>query len=226
MIRAILFDCNGVISDDEMIHLKLFQKVLKEEGISLSKKEYFKKYLAMDDRSCFSEALKSHHLDFSEKHIKELILRKAIYYQQTIRREFRIFPGVKSFIKRHQRQCALAVVSGALRSEIDWILKKAGIRSAFSVIVSSEDVKKGKPNPESYVLGLKLLNRLPRFKKNPLKAQECLAIEDAVHGIDATHGAGMKCLAVTTSYSRKDLYKADCVVKNLAGVHVENLKLY
>lgn len=218
MIRAILLDCNGVIIDDEPIHLRLFQKVLKEEGIRLTRKEYFKRYLAMDDRSCFKDALKRHGKPFSETILKNLIERKAAYYKKTIGREARIFPGVKTFVKGHAKHLPLAVVSGALRREIYWILKRAGIRLYISSIVSAEDVKNGKPSPECYRKGLAALNRLPRFRHCPLKARECLAVEDSIHGVEAAKRAGMKTLAVTNSYSRGQLSRAHIVVSTLLGL--------
>lgn len=222
MIRAILFDCNGIIVDDEPIHLKLFQKVLKEERIPLSRKDYFERFLAMDDRTCFKVVLEMHHLPATKERVQELIQRKALYYQKMIQQGYRIFPGVKSFIKRHQRDYTLAVVSGALRQEIEWILEKAKIRSAFSVIVSAEDVRNGKPDPECYSFALDQLNQLLQFKETPLKAEESLAIEDSIHGVESAHNAGMKCLAVTNSYSKEYLSKADKIVKSLMGVSVKD----
>lgn len=220
-IRAILFDCNGVIVDDEPIHLKLFQKVLDEEGIRLTRQAYFQKYLALDDRTCFEDVLKTNGLSIAKKRIDELIQRKAKYYQKVIRKEFRIFPGVKSFVERQRKQYLLAVVSGALRNEIEWILKKSKMRQAFSVIVSAEDVKRSKPYPDCYQTALKKIRLLKNYED--LKASECLAVEDSIHGVEAAHRAGMKCLAITNSYSEKDLCKAEMVVKSLAGTHLENL---
>lgn len=225
MIRAILFDCNGIIADDEPIHLELFQKVLREEGIVLTKKQYFQKYLAMDDKACFTHALKAHRQDASPARVKALIARKAGYYQKTIRTRLKIFPGVKSFVKAHRKDYHLAVVSGALRREIFMILKRAGIRRYFPVIVASEDVKNGKPDPACYRLGLARLNKLAGLKKNPLKAGECLAIEDSIHGVESARKAGMKCLAVTNSYARLDLHRADAVKHSLEGVRVWKLVL-
>ena len=223
MIRAILFDCNGIIADDEPVHLKLFQKVLKEEGIPLTRKEYFKRYLAMDDRSCFRDALKRHKRPHSENILDRLIERKAVYYKRTIGREARIFPGLKTFVRWHGKGLALAVVSGALRREIDWILTRAGIRRFISSVVSAEDVKNGKPDPECYRKGLAALNRLPRFRKRPLRARECLAVEDSIHGARAARRCGMKVLAVTNSYSRDRFRgRADLVVKSLVGLRFHN----
>ena len=222
-IRAILFDCNGIIADDEPIHFRLFQQVMKEEGVDFTEEEYERKYLAMDDRACFRAVLKDRGQAASPARVKELIARKAAYYKKTIETELRIFPGVKSFVRRHQSRYTLAVVSGALRHEIDLILRRGGIRPAFVAVVSSEDVRNSKPHPEGYLLGFKLLNRLSRFKKHPLKASECLAIEDSIHGVEAALAAGMRCLAVTNSYKAEKLGKADYVVKSLAGVKVEKL---
>lgn len=220
-VRAILFDCNGVIIDDEPIHLKLFQQVLKEEGIRLTRKAYFQKYLALDDRTCFENILKTHRLSVSKKRIDELIQRKADYYKKAIQKEFKIFPGVKSFIEKYQKQYLMAVVSGALRSEIDWILRKASLKKFFAVIVSAEDVKRSKPYPDCYTTALKRLRSIKNYSN--LKAVECLAIEDSIHGVEAARRAGMKCLAITNSYSKKDLRKAEIVVKSLAGLNLEKL---
>ncbi len=217
-IRAVLFDCNGVIADDEPVHLKLFQKALKEEGIPLTVKEYFKRYLAMDDKSCFIDVLKRYKRPVSPKIIQDLIDRKAAYYEDVIKKEIRIFPGVKQLAQALSKKYAVAVVSGALRHEITWILKYAEIKNCFSVVISAEDVKNGKPHPECYKKGLKALNRLAQFRKNPLKAKECVAIEDSIHGVQSAQGAGMKCIAVTNSYSKEKLFEADLVVTSLSDL--------
>mgnify|MGYP001612904171 CR=1 FL=1 len=146
LIRAILFDCNGVIVDDEPVHLKLFQKVLAEEGIPLTTEDYFAKYLALDDRTCFYDVLKLHRRKVSPAIIKGLVRRKSAYYNKAIQKEARIFPGVKAFVAHHKKQFPMAVISGALYHEIKWILNHAGIVDAFSVIVSSEHVTSGKPD--------------------------------------------------------------------------------
>ena len=78
--RAILFDCNGVIIDDEPVHLELFRKVLREEGVPLSRKDYFKKYLAMDDRSCFRHALLSRGKPAGPAAVRAPVARKAVSY--------------------------------------------------------------------------------------------------------------------------------------------------
>ena len=121
-------------------------------------------------------------------------------------------------MKTHAKNLALAVVSGALRREIEWILRRAGIRRFISAVVSAEDVKNGKPDPECFRKGFSALNRLPRFRTEPLRARDCMAVEDSIHGVRSAQRAGMKCLAVTNSYSRKELSCADRIVSSLKFV--------
>lgn len=223
MIRAILFDCNGIIADDEPIHMRLFQQVLKEEGVILTRKEYFEKYLAMDDKTCFREALAAGGKKPAKAYVRSLIRRKAEYYKKVIGKELKIFEGVQAFVKEHRKDYPMVVVSGALRHEIELILKRGKIDKAFRGIVSSEDVKMGKPDSECYRKGFAMLKRLPQFKKAPLKPSECVAIEDSIHGVESAQGAGLKCIAVTNSYSKGELAHADAVVRSLRGVKIEKL---
>ena len=223
MIRAILFDCNGVIADDEPVHMRLFQQVLQEEGIALSKEEYFRKYVAMDDRSCFTEALKSAGKACGKTILADLIARKARYYQNAIQQGLQIFPGVRDFAQRHAKTCAMAVVSGALREEIQHILDRAQIASYFAGIISAEDVACGKPDPEGYIKGFNLLAALPIFKERPLQLQECAAIEDSIHGVDAAHQAGVQCVAITNSYSAQQLAHADLLAPSLEHLDLSKL---
>ena len=220
-IRAIFFDCNGVIADDEPIHLKLFQKVLSEEGIRLTQKEYFQKYLAMDDKSCFKDVMVRHLRPHAAKDVSALVERKAAYYQKVITKELRIFPGVKNFVKMHSRRYPLAVVSGALLREIELILKSGGLRKYYEFLISSEDVSRGKPDPQCYKLALKKMSRMGIFQSKRLKPADCIAIEDSVHGVIAAQEAGMKCLAVTNSYTRKALAHADWVCDSLEGIDID-----
>jgi len=87
VLRAVLFDFNGVLVDDEPIHLELFQRVVAEEGIALSAADYFARYLGLDDRSCFAAVLAAAGEAATVPRLMRLIARKASYYQERIRRE-------------------------------------------------------------------------------------------------------------------------------------------
>lgn len=223
MLRAVIFDFNGIIVDDEPIHFKLFQRVLGEEGISLGEETYYERYLGFDDRGAFMAGFRDHHRPLSEDKLRELVERKAAYYQEAIRNHVTIFPGVKELILELSPTLLLAVASGALRHEIEAILTTAGLLPYFDAIVSAEDVTQGKPEPEIFLKALAALNACGRAA-TPIQPGECLVIEDSKEGVRGARRAGMKCLAVTNSHPAELLSEANAVVKSLEGVSVKFLQ--
>ncbi len=222
MLRAILFDFNGVIIDDEPVHMRLFQALLAEEGVSLSEHDYYDRYLGYDDRGCFREALRDHGRSASDALLSALIARKAAAYDATIRNEMSLFPGAQDLITAASERHLLAVVSGALRREIELVLKTTGLLDRFRVIVSAEDVREGKPSSEGYQKALEALRAAPGVSS--LRAEECLAIEDSGAGIASAHGAGIRCLGVAHSYPVSALQDADWTAPSLVQVHLIDLE--
>jgi beta-phosphoglucomutase len=222
VLRAIIFDFDGVVADSEPVHLAVFQRVLGELGFFLGKEEYYASYLGYDDRGCFAAFLESRGHTPLPSTLDELVRRKAAAYLEAIRQQFVIFPGVHEFVRRAAVRYSLAICSGALRHEIELILKVAGIRDEFEHITSAEDVMRGKPDPEGFLHALGALNRLqPDRQLHPF---DCLAIEDSVPGIRAAHAAGMKVLAVANTHDARDLHEADAVTWSLADVDLTDLQ--
>lgn len=217
MLQALIFDFNGIIVDDEPIHFRLFQKVLGEEGIVLTEAAYYARYLGFDDRGAFTAGFRENQRPIEDAKLKQLIERKAIYYQDAIRNHVAIFPGVQGLVSTLAQALPLAVASGALRQEIETILKTAGLLDHFQAIVSAENVTKGKPEPEIFLKALAALNH---EKRNgvAIAAGDCVVIEDSKEGIRGARRAGMKCLAVTNSHPAELLREADAVVKSLEQV--------
>jgi len=216
MLRAVIFDFNGVLIDDEPIHLEMFQKVLKDEGLSLDAKDYYERYLGFDDRGCFKAYYKRAGHILSDTTLEDLVQRKAHYYREVIENRMVVFPGVEQLIRELSSHIPLAIASGALRSEIELILEKMDLTKYFQGIVSAEDVREGKPNPEIFTKALDLLNQFEA--DGSIDPSECLAIEDSREGIRAAHGARLKCLAITNSHSEKELSEADSVINSMEEV--------
>jgi beta-phosphoglucomutase len=221
MLRAVIFDFNGIIIDDEPIHFKLFQRVLGEEGITLTEEVYYARYLGFDDRGAFTAGFRDNNRPLMDDKLAELIDRKATYYQQAIRDHVVIFPGVKTLVYELAPFVSLAVASGALRREIVTILTTAGLLNYFQALVSAEDVKQGKPEPEIY---LTVLAKLKAGPSPQIEPADCVVIEDSKEGIRGARRAGMKCLAVTNSHPAELLGEAHAVVKSLEEVTVPYLK--
>jgi beta-phosphoglucomutase len=222
MLRAVIFDFNGIIVDDEPIHFKLFQKVLGEEAILLTEQAYYARYLGFDDKGAFAAAYRENHRSVSPEELAELIERKAVYYQEAIRNHVAIFPGVKKLVGDLSGTLPLAVASGALRQEIETILSTAGLLGRFRAIVASEDVERGKPDPDIFLKALAQLNAA--VDANPISAAECVVIEDSKEGVKGARRAGMKCLAVTNSHPPELLNEANAVVRSLEEVHLRFLE--
>lgn len=220
MLRAIIFDCDGVIADTEPLHFAALQRVLAEEGIALTEEDYYRHYLAFDDRGCFAKAFSNNAMLTTEK-LAELIDRKASYIEPAMRTHLRLFPGMVDFIRRAADKYPLAVASGALKREIELVLDFGGVRDCFLAIVSAEDVTRGKPDPEAFLKAHEIINAHATAAISP---QECLVIEDSLHGVEAARLAGMPVLAVTNSYPKDRLSKADMVVESLDGLSLDSLQ--
>jgi HAD superfamily hydrolase (TIGR01509 family) len=219
-LRALIFDFDGVIADTEPLHFSGLQKTLREIGIDLTESDYFANYLGYDDRGCFLAALTAHDRPIDPATLTQLMERKADAYLESVKDHAVIFPGIADLVREAAARYPLAIASGALRHEIEYILEQAGLRKEFSHITSAEDVTRGKPDPQPFLLALEALRRL----HDPTLAPDaCLVIEDSLPGIRGAKAAGMKVLAVANTHTLQDLHEADAAAPNLDQVHLSDL---
>src|SRR5881296_2691513 len=210
--RALVFDFDGVIADDEPLHLAAFQRTLAAEGVALTAEAYYARYLGFDDHDAIVEAFREAGRPLPPDRVDALMAAKAAHFLGLVRDGVRIFPGVPEFVRAAAARVPLAIASGALRREIELILAQAGLADLFAAIVSAEDVSVGKPSPEGFLRALeRLRGRLP-----DLAPRDCLVVEDSQPGIESARRAGMRCLAVTNSYTAAELGGADLIVRSLA----------
>jgi HAD superfamily hydrolase (TIGR01509 family) len=135
-----------------------------------------------------------------------------------------IYPGVDAFIKKAGVRCSLALASGARRLEVEFVLKKAKIRDSFAAIVSADEVKNGKPQPESFERALAILNQV-RLEGTPeIEPGQTLVIEDSPRCIRTARALGMKTVGMATSYKPDDLKDADMIIDTLVGLEMEPLE--
>ncbi len=221
MIRAILFDFNGVIADDETAHVECFCQALQEFGLTLSNTEYYGTYLGMDERSCTALLLAARDGKSDAGLVQQIQDRKAeLFRLHPGARQPELFPGVIEFVQAARPLCRMAIASGGRREQIDLALRGTVIERTIELIVSADDCPVGKPDPAIYLLTLKRLNNVVRPL---LRADECLVIEDSKAGIRAARAAGMPVLGLATTYSADELREADCVMSSLVAVDPEAL---
>lgn len=224
LLRAVIFDFDGVIIDSEPLILELTRMMAAREGWALTKDEYYRDYLALDDRGIVDHLFRSHGREAETSHREELLQWKSAAYREAIRDGLPAMPGAAEFVQRcWSAGYPLAIASGSLREEVEYLLEKLGLRDHFSVLATAEDAERSKPDPEVYLEALARLRQLGVFREYELKPAECLAIEDAPAGVYAAHAAGMKCLALTHSQPLEELSHADWIFQNFTGVDLEEV---
>ncbi len=211
-LGAIIFDFDGTIADSEPLHLAAFQAVLADElDLILSEEEYAERYLAFDDRLLFTHLLRDRDVAVSPERLEQLLEQKEARYRE-IALSPRILPGAAEMIRATSACWPLAIASGALGHEVRSVLERVGLLDCFGVVVTAEMVSRGKPDPESFLAALERINE---SGEEPIPARSCLVVEDSVAGVRSGRAAGMRTLAVTTSYPAGKLAIADRVVASL-----------
>ena len=218
VIKAIIFDFDGVLFDTEPIHFSMFQEILRSEGIPLTSNRYHADYVGLADDACFRAILNDHRIVVSNAAINRLVRRKTDLVQRALRARLPRLPGVTEFLSDAQMSQRLAIASGALLQEIVLCLELAGMMPLFEHVTAAGDVRQGKPDPAPFLHALGALNR-----RSPLGAGECLVIEDTPHGIEAAHQAGMRCVGVASTLPASRLAQADLVIPSLQAVRADTL---
>lgn len=207
--RGILFDFNGVIVDDEPQHCHALIATLAEHGVALDEATYYRDFLGYDDRACIARAWQQAGRTLTDTLLKLLVNQKSELYQRAIREHLTMVNGATDFvIAAAAAGLRLGIVSGALRREIDLVLDVAGLRQHFPVIISADDIRVCKPDPEGYRRGLAALDLPP---------EAVMVIEDSLPGLAAAHAAGLRCTMLATSHERTNLSDADLVWDDLSG---------
>jgi beta-phosphoglucomutase len=225
MIKAILFDFNGVIIDDEPIQMQAYQEILRGHEIDLTREWYFDA-LGMDDRTFVQAMFARAKKPLADTVLEKVLTDKTNLHRQMIEDELPLFPGVLTFLKATAREFSLGLISMANRTEVGYVFQRANLTPLFSIIVTAEDASACKPSPECYLAGLTKLNEKRQHeRKLPLLASECLAIEDSPPGIESARAAGMRTLGITNTVSEAALRAAgaEVVTASLADWSVDSV---
>ncbi|HSL84014.1 MAG TPA: HAD family phosphatase, partial [Thermoanaerobaculia bacterium] len=160
-----------------------------------------------------------------EPRLMRLIARKSSYYQEAIRREgYPFFPGAAALVRALAGAgLQLGIVSGALREEVEGALAQEGLRGAFKVLVTADDVAASKPDPEGYRRGIEGLNTVPPLPERLLHPHEVLAVEDTPAGLRAARAVGLATFALAHTYPAAELAEADRVAESIGGLTVEEI---
>jgi beta-phosphoglucomutase len=212
-MTATLFDFDGVLVDSEPVHLAAFNDVLAPYHIVISAEEYDARYLSLDDASVFRAVLSRGGKTLREEEVRSLVAAKNPRFMERFADAFRVFPGAVDLVVRRAGLGPVAIVSGALQTEIVFALDKMGVRGHFGIIVSADRAPTSKPDPGPFLMALAELQRGGH-------RGGAVAIEDSPGGVTAAKRAGLRCVGVTHSSQLESLAAAgaDAVVADLASI--------
>lgn len=212
IMKAVIFDMDGVISDSQPIHAELEELLLKEHGIYMTAADLTKEYAGVPDRQCAE-------IIFA-KHGKEVDLDKFVENKWRKIMEFAkgrvvAIEGVLDLIQNlRANNFRLAIASSSKPEFIDLIVGELKIKDKFDAITAGTEVEKGKPSPDIFLLAAKKLGVDPAG---------CTVIEDAKHGVQAAKRAGMRCVWLNSAgQSGQNEYPADITVKSLKELKIED----
>ncbi|HLD97596.1 MAG TPA: HAD family phosphatase [Candidatus Nanoarchaeia archaeon] len=200
MLKAVIFDLDGVIADSMSLHFEAEKKTLLKYGISATTKE-LAAHTGNKIAVKFSALLEKHG---SKAGLDEVLRVHAADSYSHIKENVSPVPGILKLVKElHGRKLKLGVASGSPKALVCHMLGKFGILELFDSVLSADDVANSKPDPEIFLKAAK------RLKVRPA---ECVVIEDAPNGLRAAKAAGMKCLAITTTHKKGELRGADRII--------------
>jgi HAD superfamily hydrolase (TIGR01509 family) len=218
MVKAVVFDFDGVIANSEPLHFRAYGDVLAEVGVTLPESEYYGRYLGYDDIGAFRAIAGHRGLRWTDGFVSDLVRRKAVRMEVLERDQSVLFPGAAGAIRSLADRFPLAIASGALRAEIQRVLERESLGDAFAVLVAAEDTSASKPAPDPYIRAVELLSK----RAGPLNPHECVAIEDSVWGLESARTAGLRTIAVSHTYPAESLAGlADAVIDRLEVLSVE-----
>lgn len=213
MIKAVIFDMDGLMVDTEPLYSQAMQQVAIKRGKSftLELKQKMMGRVAIDSMRIFKEALR---LDESPEEILE---EREEIYGKLIADGVNPMPGLFKVLELLNKMgIKKAIASSSKRCWIELIINKLGIEKQFEIIVCGQEIERGKPNPDIYLLAAKKLN---------IRPEECLVLEDTVSGLTGAKAANMKCIAIPNQFTQGlDFSSADIILNSLEEINEEMLK--
>ncbi|MBU1099686.1 MAG: HAD family phosphatase [Bacteroidetes bacterium] len=183
--KAIFFDNDGVLVDTEKYYFQATKEILSEVGIHITRDDFIKYFLKQSKGAWHLVKAKG----YSDSAIANLRERRNELYNELLKKENLIIPGVEKTIKTLAKDFKLAIVTSSRADHFNTIHQSTNILSYFNFILTREDYKNSKPDPEPYLLA---------HQKSGLTKNECIIVEDSERGLEAAKAANIDCIAIPT----------------------------
>ncbi|HEX2897197.1 MAG TPA: HAD family phosphatase [candidate division Zixibacteria bacterium] len=211
---GVLFDYNGVIVNDESLQKDAFRSVLNGKGVKLTDQLYSEIFLGRTDIEGFEEVRGRFPQELFEVTTYELCNLKTRKYIKSLVGNKVIYDGAIECIKSLSEQFSLGIVTSSAKKEFEAVMVKFTLRKYFSIILTAEDFKRGKPDPEPYAKGTRELGT---------ELKKTIAIEDSPSGVRSAKSAGIWCIAVLNTSASDQLTEADLIVNTISEISVKTI---
>jgi beta-phosphoglucomutase len=218
MIHAVVFDFDGVLADSEPLHLRAFQEVLAGLGVTLTREEYYARYLGFADEGAFAAIADAYGWHLTQAQIAALVAEKAHVFDTMLAAGNVLYPGAAECVTRLAGDFPLGIASGALKHEIVAVLDRYALADRFRFVVAAGDTPMSKPAPDPYRRAAAL---------HGIPVENCIAIEDSRWGIESAKTAGLTCVGITNTYPASELDDmADAVIGSLSEFTTEFIRRF
>lgn len=212
MIKAIIFDMDGVISDTQDLQANVEENLLKKYGIEMTASEITDKYAGIADKEWFAMIIKEFNLSVDPN---KMIKEKWDDILKISKNNIKEIDGAKELITNFKNNgFKLAVASASPFEFINLVVSELKVSNKFDILTSATEVNKGKPDPQIFLLAAQRLR---------VKPEECLVIEDGINGMIAAKRAKMKCIGLVKIKDYQK-YPADLLVNSLREIYLDKIR--
>ena len=190
--RAVILDFNGTLAEDEAVLIGIYEELLSEHGVRFEADEYHR-HAGIPDEALFGELFCAGGRTLDADTLDDLLRDRVERYRAAVSSDHPVAPDTIAFVRTVAASVPVAIASGAFRAEIEHVLELAGVAEHVSIIVAIDDVKVGKPHPETFTTALARINL---EQEAPISPSETVVVEDTTDGARAARGAGMRCIAI------------------------------
>jgi beta-phosphoglucomutase len=210
---AVILDFNGTVAEDETLLMGIYAELLREHGVAFAAEAY-SRAAGLPDRVMLERLFAAGGRGLDAATADRLLRERVERYQAAVRDGHPVAPDTAAFVRALAARVPVAVASGAFRAEIEQVLQLAGLAECVSVIVSIEEVRSGKPDPECFIAALAQINR---GRTEVIAPERAVVVEDATDGVRAARAAGMRCVAIRGRAYDEASGLAQLVVDRLTG---------
>src|SRR4028118_417979 len=211
-IKAVIFDLDGTLLDNNDVHLKAWKQYLKENNKQIPDEDFKENISGRTNKDAIEHIYQK---EMTEDEASKYYLEKEEIYRKMYRSDIAPITGLQDFLEElHKHKIAMAIATSGIQINIDFMFDHVPIKKYFKKIVNSGDVSKGKPDPEIFLKAAEVLH---------MPTENCIVFEDSIAGVRAGKSAGMKVVALTTTHTPKELKEADLVIKDYNEIDFERL---